>query len=825
MSAESLQENLRLGFLNHLHYTLAASNLQRSDRERYLSFSLALRDQLVERWINTQDAYQSARSRQVYYLSMEYLTGRMLDNNAINLRCQQLCREVLAQKQCSWEDLKEFERDPGLGNGGLGRLAACFMDSAASLQLPCQGYGLRYDYGLFRQKIVNGFQVEEPDCWHEDGYPWEIRRPDFATTVGFGGSVAQVEEHGQRRWHWFPSEMVAGMPYDIPIIGYGAKTINTLRLWSAKATQEFDFSTFNRGDYVEAVGDKIFAENLTKVLYPNDNVLQGKELRLRQQYFFVACTLADIFRRFEAQSREPDYFLLPDKVFIQLNETHPALAIPELMRILIDLKGLHWDDAWSICKSCNGYTNHTTLPEALEQWELSLMNRLLPRHMQIIFEINSRFMSEISQRFPGDQARMQRMSIIEEGSEQKVRMANLAIIGSKFVNGVAQIHTDILRRSLFKDFAELSPEKFQNKTNGITQRRWLLQCNPELAALISSRIGEDWILKLEELRKLEEFVDDAEFMQSFQAIKQANKLQLAQYIQEQNSLKINPESLFDLQVKRLHEYKRQLLLLMYIIILYRRLLNNPGLQIQPRSFIFAAKAAPGYDLAKRIIGLIHGVAKVVNNTPSVNKYISVVFLPDYRVSLAERIIPAADISEQISLAGTEASGTGNMKLMLNGALTLGTLDGANVEIRQEVGEDNIFIFGMNADEVQERRKNYSPWDIIHSDKEIEEAIDCIRKNVFSPLNPDVFAPIVRSLLDFGDHFMVLADLRSYIDAQERVSQLYQNPKLWYQKSLLNTARAGKFSSDRSIQEYASQIWNLQTFDLDEFLQSEAGKAH
>ena len=820
MLTESIKEKLRTGVLNHLHYTLAASNLKQSDRERYLSISLTLRDQLVERWINTQDAYLNARARQVYYLSMEYLTGRMLDNNAINLRCQELCREVLQEQQISWEEIKEIERDPGLGNGGLGRLAACFMDSAASLQLPCQGYGLRYDYGLFRQKIVNGFQVEEPDFWHDDGYPWEIKRPDFATTVGFGGTVAQVEEHGQRNWHWFPNEMVAGMPYDIPIIGFGGKTVNTLRLWSARATQEFDFKTFNRGDYAEAVGNKTFAENLTKVLYPNDSVMQGKELRLRQQYFFVACTLADIFRRFEAQNPDPEYFLLPDKVFIQLNETHPALVIPEFMRILVDLKGLHWDDAWKICKACNGYTNHTTLPEALEQWEVSLLGRLLPRHMQIIFEINSHFMNEISQRFPGDQARMQRMSIIEEGSVQKVRMSNLAIIGSKYVNGVAQIHTEILKRTLFKDFADLTPEKFQNKTNGITQRRWLLQCNPELASLISSRIGDDWILDLGHLRELEQFVDDSEFMERFRAIKVANKRHLTQYIYEQHGLRINPDSLFDLQVKRLHEYKRQLLLVMYIIVLYRRLLNNPNLQIQPRTFIFAAKAAPGYDLAKRIIGLIHGVAKVVNNTPSVNKYISVVFLPDYRVSLAERIIPAADLSEQISLAGTEASGTGNMKLTLNGALTLGTLDGATVEIREEVGEENIFIFGMNAKEVQERRKNYSPWDIIHSDKEIEEAVDCIRKNVFSPLNPDVFAPVVRSLLDFGDHFMVLADLRSYIDSQERVAQLYQNPELWYRKSLLNTARAGKFSSDRTIREYAKEIWDLQPFDLDEYLNSQ-----
>ncbi|MDD3954631.1 MAG: glycogen/starch/alpha-glucan family phosphorylase, partial [Lentisphaeria bacterium] len=503
-------EALREGFTRHLHYTLGASHLQQSDRERYMSFSLALRDQLIQRWIDTQDAYHLAKTRRVYYLSMEFLIGRMLDNNASNLLCQETCREVLQDQKLCWEDMKEFERDPGLGNGGLGRLAACFLDSAASMGLPCRGYGLRYDYGLFRQKIVNGFQVEEPDFWHQEGYPWEIKRSDFATTIGFGGTVAQVEENGRKAWHWFPSELVTGVPYDVPIIGYGGKTVNLLRLWSAKATKEFDFNTFNQGSYVEAVGNKIFAENLTKALYPNDNVAQGRELRVRQQYFFVACTLADIFRQFESEN--PDYFQLPEKVFIQLNETHPALVIPELMRILIDQKGLEWESAWAITRACTAYTNHTTLPEALEKWSVAPFSKLLPRHMQIIFEINSRFMHEVSQRFPGDQARMQRMSIIEEGDSQKVRMANLAIIGSKFTNGVAEIHTEILKKDLFRDFVELWPEKFQNKTNGITQRRWLLQCNPDLARLVSVRLGQGWIHDLQELRKLEKFLDDDEFL-------------------------------------------------------------------------------------------------------------------------------------------------------------------------------------------------------------------------------------------------------------------------------------------------------------------------
>ncbi|MFA6929917.1 MAG: glycogen/starch/alpha-glucan phosphorylase, partial [Lentisphaeria bacterium] len=768
-----------------------------------------------------QDAYHLAKTRRVYYLSMEFLIGRMLDTNASNLLCADTCREVLADQKLCWEEMKEFERDPGLGNGGLGRLAACFLDSMSTLSLPCQGYGLRYDCGLFRQKIVNGFQVEEPDFWHQEGYPWEIKRSDYATTIGFGGTTTQVEENGRKAWHWFPNEHVTGVPYDIPIIGYGGKTVNLLRLWSAKATKEFDFKTFNQGSYAEAVGNKILAENLTKVLYPNDNVSQGRELRVRQQYFFVACTMADIFRQFESETL--DYFQLPEKIFIQLNETHPALVIPELMRILIDLKGLEWEAAWTITRACTGYTNHTTLPEALEKWNVAPFSKLLPRHMQIIFEINSRFIHEISQRFPGDQVKMQRMSIIEEGDSQKIRMANLAIIGSKFTNGVAEIHTEILKKDLFKDFVELWPNKFQNKTNGITPRRWLLQCNPQLATLINSQLGSGWITDLEELRKLERFLVDEDFLSEFQAIKAANKKKLAHYILEHLGVKINPNSLFDVQVKRLHEYKRQLMLLLYIIIQYRKLLKDPSQHIQPRTFIFGAKAAPGYDMAKRIIGLIHGVGKVVNNNPAINKYLHIIFMPDYRVSLAEKIIPAADLSEQISLAGTEASGTGNMKLMLNGAITIGTLDGANLEILQEVGEDNIFIFGMNAEEVAERRKNYSPWDIIHSDREIEDAIDCIRQNVFSPQNPDAFAPIVRSLLDFGDHFMVLADLRSYIDAQERVSMLYQNPREWVQKALMNTARSGKFSSDRTIREYARDIWNLSPFDVDDFLASEQYK--
>ncbi len=804
---------LREDFFRHLRYTLAASNLSQTNQERYLSFSLAVRNQLMERWIKTQDAAHQARARRVYYLSMEFLIGRLLDNNASNLQLSEICPQILQEQNISWEEIKELEADPGLGNGGLGRLAACFLDSMATIGLPCIGYGLRYDYGIFRQKIVNGQQIEEPDAWRREGYPWEHKRPAYTATIGFGGISTPTESHGRTIWRWIPAEHVTGVPYDIAVVGYGGKTVNTLRLWSARACVEFDFQTFNQGAYMEAVGKKVSAETLTKALYPNDSFDQGRELRLRQQYFFVACTLADIMRRFESENT--DFYLLPDKVFLQLNDTHPTLVIPELMRLLVDIKNMNWEDAWAITRACTGYTNHTILPEALESWKIDLFQRLLPRHTQIIYEINTRFMSEISQHFPGDHERMRRMSIIDDAHPQMIRMANLAVVGAKKVNGVAEIHSEILKKSLFRDFHELWPDKILNMTNGVTQRRWLLQANPGLARLISDHIGTGWITSLHELERLKPLAEDSDFLASFRRIKEENKRRLAAFIQQTQRLSIDPESLFDVQIKRLHEYKRQLLLVLYIIIIYRRLVNNPDLNIQPRTFIFAAKAASGYLLAKSIIQLIFGVAKVVNNEPRSNKFLRVVFLPDYRVSLAEKIIPGADLSEQISLAGKEASGTGNMKLMLNGALTIGTLDGANVEIRQEVGAENFFLFGMTADEVQARQKSYSPWDIYHSDAEIQDAIDCIRNNLFCPLSPDAFLPIVRALLEYGDHFMVLADLRSYIDAQEQVAQLYQKPQKWNRKAVLNTASAGKFSSDRTIGEYAAKIWNLSPFPLDD----------
>lgn len=803
VTAEDLSDSLQW----HLHHTLAVSQSKETDGDWYLAFSVGLRDQLAERWMKTQDCYAGKKVRRAYYLSLEFLIGRLLGNNAMNMGLYDKCREALADGKLSWEDMQEMERDPGLGNGGLGRLAACFVDSLATLHLPCIGYGLRYDYGLFRQQIVNGAQVEEPDTWKKEGYPWEFKRPGYAHTVCFGGETRQMDVNGKLVWRWFPAERVTGMPYDIPVVGYGGRNVNNLRLWSAEAYNEFDFQDFNEGSYEEAVDSKIRAENLTKVLYPNDNIQQGKELRLRQQYFFVACSLHDILRRHFSEGGTVE--TLPEKVTIQLNDTHPTLVIPEMMRILVDERGVEWGKAWEITRACVNYTNHTILPEALEKWSVPLFRYLLPRHLQIIFDINSRFLEEVSSRYPGDLDKLRSMSVIEEGGEQSIRMANLAVIGSTHVNGVAEIHSRILKEVIFKDFAEMWPGKFMNMTNGITQRRWLLFCNRPLARLITSRIGDGWITDLFKLRDLEKFIEDEEFLKELMEVKRKNKRRLAAFIEKTLDQKVDVESLFDVQVKRLHEYKRQLMLVLYIIIIYQRMLKNPSLDYPRRTFVFAAKAAPGYAMAKLIIRLIHAVAQKISETPEVCDRLKVVFLPDYRVSLAEMIIPAADLSEQISLAGMEASGTGCMKLMLNGALTIGTLDGANVEMAQEAGRENLFIFGMTAEEVAARRNSYSPWDIYHTDAEIRGAIEAIRDSVFRPQEPSLFLPIVQSLLDFGDHYMLLGDLKSYIAEQEKVNQLYKEPMAWARKVLLNIARSGKFSSDRTIGEYADQIWKIE----------------
>ena len=802
MSVDGLKED----FAWHLRYSLAKGETRVTDRDQYTAFANAVRDRIVERWISTQEEYGRQNTKRVYYMSLEFLIGRLLGNNVINLKADHLCREALKDFGIDWNDLRDFETDAGLGNGGLGRLAACYIDSMSTLDLAGMGYGLRYDYGIFRQRIVNGAQVEEPDHWLKNGYPWEMQRPEYAQHVHFGGHVECLTENGRQKWVWMPSEIVEGVPYDLPIVGY-CHAVNSLRLWSAKAVDDFDLENFNKGSYVEAVERKVLAENLTKVLYPNDNTMAGKELRLRQQYFFVACSLRDILRRYRRFNKTWD--ALPDKVFIQLNDTHPTLVIPELMRILVDLEGLDWDKAWDLTRRSTGYTNHTILQEALEKWPVPMMERLLPRHLQSIYEINGRFLQQISSLYPGDIKKLQRMSLIDEGGERSVRMANLCLVGTSSVNGVAKLHTKILRENLFKDFYELWPDKFHNVTNGITPRRWLLKANPMLSQLITESIGDGWITHLDQLGQLEKFGKDDAFLEAMAKIKRSNKGQLAHWTMKNHGIALNPDAIFDVQVKRLHEYKRQLLLALYIIIFYNRLLGDPSYDPVPRNFIFAAKAAPGYYMAKLIIRLIHGIAGVVNSNPKTRDRLSVAFLPDYRVSLAEKIMPASEVSEQISLAGMEASGTGNMKFMMNGALTLGTLDGANVEIHEEVGDDNMFLFGLKTDEVAKLRASYVSRDYYRKDPEIKSALDMISGNVFSVLEPGLFDPIVRNLLDFNDYYMLLADLRSYCEAQDRVDAAYRDAKKWNRMSLVNIARSGRFSSDRAVQEYCDEIWHIK----------------
>jgi len=806
MSVESLKED----FAWHLRYTLAKGDTRATERDKYTAFATAVRDRIVERWINTQEEYGRQNTKRVYYLSLEFLIGRLLGNNVINLKADKMCVEALKEFGIDWNDLRDCESDAGLGNGGLGRLAACYIDSMSTLNLAGMGYGLRYDYGIFSQRIVNGCQVEDPDQWLKNGCPWEMERPEYAQFVQFGGHVECRQENGSQRWTWVPSETVEGVPYDMPIVGY-REAVNSLRLWSARAVEDFALDNFNRGDYVKAVETKVFAENLTKVLYPNDNTMQGKELRLRQQYFFVSCSLQDILRRYRHVNEGWD--ALPDKVFIHLNDTHPALVVPELMRILIDIEGLEWDKAWDLTRRSTGYTNHTILQEALEKWPVPMMERLLPRHLQIIYEINGRFLQQVASMCPGDVDKLQRVSLIDENGERYVRMANLCVVGTSSVNGVAELHTKILREDIFRDFYEIWPEKFRNVTNGITPRRWLLKANPALSRLITDAIGEGWATDLGRLRELERFVGDEGFLSSLAAIKKENKAHLADWAAANVGITLDRDAIFDVQVKRLHEYKRQLLLALYIIIFYNRLLHEPSFDPVPRQFLFAAKAAPGYHMAKLIIRFIHAIAKVVNANPKTKGRLSVAFLPDYRVSLAEKIMPAAEVSEQISLAGMEASGTGNMKFMVNGALTLGTMDGANVEIFQEVGEENMFLFGMRADEVAKRRSTYVSREIYKSNPEIRQALDMISANVFSVLEPGLFDQIIRNLLDYNDYYMLLADLEDYCRAQDAVDAAYRDPRRWNSMSLINIARSGKFSSDRAVMEYAKNIWGISPVSL------------
>lgn len=800
---------IKTSYLNHLKYSLAKDEFSATDHDRYYALALAIRDRLVDGWIRTSVTYHKTGVKRAYYLSMEYLIGRAMGNNVINLQLDDAVRQAMADLGLSWDFLRDLERDAGLGNGGLGRLAACFLDSLATLQLPGYGYGVRYDYGIFRQAIRDGYQVEEPDNWLRFGNPWELERPESQFEVHFGGRVFMEEREGRLRPRWVDYETVLGIPYDYPIPGYGNRTVNNLRLWAAKSTEDFNLTFFNNGDYMKAYETKTLTENITKVLYPNDNIEQGRELRFKQQYFFISCSLHDIVRRFKTD--DSDIHAFPDKVAIQLNDTHPALAIAELMRILLDDEGLEWDEAWSIVTRTFGYTNHTLMPEALERWSVHLFETILPRHLQIIYEINRRFLREIATRFPGDNDRIARMSLIQEDPFREVRMAYLAVVGSHAVNGVAALHSELLKTTLFKDFYELWPERFNNKTNGITPRRWLLKANPGLADLISKRIGEGWITDLSQLKKLEAFADDRDFQRRFMAVKRENKERLADLIHRELGVRVNVDSIFDVQVKRMHEYKRQLLNVMDIIHQYFELKSNPAARFTPRTYIFAAKAAPGYYLAKLVIKLINDVASVVNHDPAMKDRMNVVFLPDYRVSLAERIIPAADLSEQISTAGTEASGTGNMKFQLNGALTVGTLDGANVEIRQEVGADNFFLFGKTVEEVDATwRAGYNPWDVYNANPAVRRVLDAIKNNFFNLDEPGLYQPIWDTLLTHGDRYLVLAEFDAYVECQARISAAFEDKDHWTRMCILNVANAGKFSTDRTIAEYAREIWDIHS---------------
>ena len=800
---------IKRSYEHHLKYTLAKDQYSATDHDRYYALALAVRDRLVERWMRTSVKYHNRNVKRAYYLSMEYLIGRAMGNNVINLQMEEPVRQAMAELGLSWDFLRDLERDAGLGNGGLGRLAACFLDSLATMELPGYGYGVRYDYGIFRQQIRNGYQVEEPDNWLRFGNPWEIERPESQFEVHFGGRV-QMEGLSAK---WVDYETVLGIPYDLPIPGYGNNTVNNLRLWSARSTEDFNLTFFNNGDYVKAYESKTLSENITKVLYPNDNIEKGRELRFKQQYFFIACSLHDILRRFKTDNC--DIHAFPDKVAIQLNDTHPALGIAELMRIFVDEEHLGWDEAWDLTRRTFGYTNHTLMPEALERWDVSLFERILPRHLQIIYEINLRFLREVAMRWPNDDARIARMSLIEEGPNRMVRMAYLAVVGSHAINGVAALHSELLKATLFKDFHDMWPERFNNKTNGITPRRWLLKANPGLSDLITEKIGDGWVTDLCQLKKLEAWADDPDFQRRVMDVKRANKVRLADIIADGMGIRVNPDSLFDVQVKRMHEYKRQLLNVLHIIHLYFELKGDPKSRRLPRTFLFGAKAAPGYAMAKLIIKLVNDVGRVINSDPDMHGRMNVVFLPDYRVSLAERIIPAADLSEQISTAGTEASGTGNMKFQLNGAPTIGTLDGANVEIRQEVGAENFFLFGKTVEEVEAtRRAGYNPWDIYNGNPAVRRAMDALKRNFFNLDQPGLYQPIWDSLLTYGDHYLVLADFASYAAEQEIVEQVYADRTRWARMCIMTIANSGKFSTDRTIGEYAKDIWNIQPCPID-----------
>jgi starch phosphorylase len=806
-------ETLKRAFLDNLFYVQGKFPGLATQNDYYMALAYTVRDRLLQCWISTAATYTQHTARTVCYFSAEFLMGPHLGNNLVNLDIYNQVKQAVTELGLDFDELLEQEEEPGLGNGGLGRLAACYQDSLATLDIPALGYGIRYEFGIFDQDIRDGWQVEITDKWLRFGNPWEISRPEWAVEVKLGGNTeSYVDETGTYRVRWVPYEVVRGVPYDTPILGYKTNTANTLRLWTAEAPESFDFKAFNSGDYLGAVYGKVVSENVSKVLYPNDDGSQGKRLRLTQQIFFVSCSLQDMIRILFRQKLPLEQF--HEKFVVQLNDTHPAIAVAELMRLLVDEHRMEWDKAWYITQRTFAYTNHTLLPEALERWPISLFGSLLPRHLEIIYEINHRFLDEVRIKFPEDDARLSRMSLIDEAGERYVRMAHLACVGSHAINGVAALHTELLQKDVLHDFYQMYPEKFNNKTNGVTPRRFMVLSNPRLTELITRKLGNTWIKHLEELKQLEAFADDLDFHREWRQIKLASKQDLAAYIQQFNGVTVDPHSLFDIQVKRFHEYKRQHLNVLHIITLYNRIKANPNLDITPRTFLFGGKAAPGYYMAKLIIKLINAVADVVNRDPEVRGRLKVVFLKNFNVKYAQRIYPAADLSEQISTAGKEASGTGNMKFALNGAVTIGTLDGANVEIREEVGPENFFLFGLTAEQVYAwRADGYTPWDYYHGNLELKLVLDRIASGFFSHGDPSMFKPLVDSLL-YHDPYFLLADYQSYIDCQDQVGLAYRDPEHWTRMSILNVARMSKFSSDRAIADYCRDIWKIQPIKVE-----------
>jgi starch phosphorylase len=817
-------ELIKRAFLNNLFFVQGKPVALATKQDYYMALAYLVRDRMLQRWNSTAESYTRHGSRTVCYLSAEFLMGPHLGNNLINLGIYNRVKQAMEELGLDFDELLSQEEEPGLGNGGLGRLAACYLDSLASLEIPSVGYGIRYEFGIFEQDLRDGWQVERTDKWLRYGNPWEVVRPEWSREVKLGGHTeTYTDEKGRYRVRWVPSREVLGVPYDTPILGYQVNTANTLRLWKAEAIESFDFEVFNQGNYYGAVEEKVASENISKVLYPNDEKLAGKQLRLEQQYFFVSCSLQDMFRILQGQHIPVEQF--HEKFAIQLNDTHPAIAAAELMRLLLDEYRLEWNLAWKITQKTFAFTNHTLLPEALEKWPISLFGKLLPRHLEIIYEVNARFLDLVRMKFPKDKERLARLSLIDESGERYVRMANLACVSSHTINGVAELHSELLKETVLKDFYDLFPERFCNKTNGVTPRRWMVLSNPKLAKSISNRIGDNWIKHLDELRKLEPLVDDAGFREEWRGIKQSVKRDLANRIHSQFGILVDPTSLFDVQVKRIHEYKRQHLNALHIVTLYSQLKQNPNLEITPRTFIFGGKAAPGYHMAKLMIKLITAVGDMVNKDPDLHHLLRVIFLPNYNVTNSQRIYPASDLSEQISTAGFEASGTGNMKFAMNGALTIGTLDGANIEIRDAVGPENFFLFGLTANQVKDlKASGYTPQDYYQSNPLLKDAIDLVASGHFSHGDGDLFKPLLDKLL-YADPFMLLADYQAYVDCQQTVGEAYRNVDRWSRMSILNSVRMGYFSSDRSIREYCEDIWNVSpsTVALDD-LASMAGES-